>query len=354
MIEHVSVENAPSLILNGGFEEATPVGDTPIGWRFRNVGVHPSLLPAEETDACHVDKNQLTTQVTLQNFWQREVAAQKYPGYRSHIRFNMGSPDAIEVEALLLNLQAYNPWRTSSNQVPYPDDRTPFAAYADDLRYSTGFSIKVLGGVGKISTYAMWDNNGTEVGINDDGGDVGSVDPDLIVTNIKAADWRRFTFAGRFGRLVAPPMHARAHLRGVVFRFEKLTGDPFVFLFSAANVVAGNYRDVPYIGDLSYLLDPRGVVRPSWGGVLPPGFREADLSQDLFLKATDDMAKTLTTGGDQFHIHELGAAELNLQTTRSRDAGSPRPSMQVSEHVHDVGPGVSTPPNRTVGLGIKM
>lgn len=353
-VEHTSVENSASLLVNGGFEEETPIGEDPIGWRLRNVGVHPSLLAAEETDACHTDKNQLTTQVTLQNFWKREVSPQKYPGYRSYLMVNMGSPDAIELEANLLNLQAFNPWLTSAQQVPYPDDRTPFAAYADDCRYTMGFSIEVLGGVGKISTYAMWDNNGTEVGVNDDGDDISSVAPDLIVTNIKAANWRRFAFSGRFGRRVAPAFHAKARLRGAVLRVEKLTGDPLVFKISAVNLVQGSYREVPYIGDLSYLLDPRGVVRPSWGQTLPPGFREADLSQDLFLKATDQIADVLKTGGDQFHNHELGAAELNLQTTKSRNQGSPRPSMQVSEHVHDVGPGVSTPPNRTVGLGIKL
>lgn len=353
-MEHASVLNAPSILINGGFEENTPVGLVPIGWTFRNVGVHPSLLSPEEAEACQVDKQQLTTQVTLQNFWQREVVAQRYPGYRSYLRLNMGSPTAMELQANLLNLQAFNPWLTGNLQVPYPDDRQPFAAYADDSRYTLGFSVKVLGGVGKISTYAMWDNNGIDVGVNDDGDDVGSVDPDLIVTNIKAADWRRFYFAGRFGRRVAPAMHARARLRGPVLRIEKLTGDPLVLLFTACTVVVGNYREVPYIGDLSYLLDPRGSVRPTWSSLLPPGYRELDLSQDLFIKATDIVADALKTGGDQFHTHEIDAAEANLQTTHSRDQGSPRPSMQTGDHVHLSGPGVSTPPNRTVGLGIKL
>jgi len=356
-MDAVSVENCTPINLNGGFEEATPVevGISPVGWLFRGVGLHPAVIAAanEADDDCATDKETLTTQVDLLNFWQRLTSAQRYPGYRSHIQFSVGSPDTpIELKMLLENRQTYNPWVTSVNQVPYPDSRKPYAGYADDLPYTICFSIEVISGTGRIETFAEWNNGATLVGVNEAGLDITAVgqEPDLVATNLKAASWRRLSFNGRFKRLAGFP--STAFLSGPVLRISKIGQEPFVVKLTAALVVVGSYGSVPYPGDLSYMIDPRNTVILVYGDSCPPGFRELDDENNKFLKGAVATAEALTTGGSAFHEHSV-TNRVNGGTEKSRNGGSSRPSISGADHTHPSGPGISVPSSRTVTLCVK-
>lgn len=356
-MDAISVENCQPLNLNGGFEEDTPIeeGVVPVGWEFRNIGLHPAVISSinETGDDCKTDQETLTTQVDLVNFWQRFVEPQRYPGYRSFVQFSVGSPDTpIEAKMVLANRQSFNPWVTSPNQVPYPDSRKPYAGYADDLPYTLCFSLEVISGTGRIETYSEWDDQGTLVGVNDDGADISTVGqgPDLVAANLKAAAWDRFCFTGRFKRLGT--FSDEAFLTGQVLRLVRTGTDPFVVKFTASLVVVGQYAEVPYPGDLSYMVDPRNTVVLVYGDACPPGFRELDEGNNLFLKGAIETAELLSTGGSEFHEHDV-TDRVNGGTEKSRNTGSLRPSISRRNHSHPSGPGISVPSSRTVTLCVK-
>lgn len=363
MPDYLSIEDCAPLNINGGFEEATPAGESPIGWDFRNAERRVSNI-GDPNDDCGVDKTLLSTQAASPNFWRRIVEAQPFPGYRSYVRVNVGEVSPFECRPNLANLQYFRAYQTLGGQPPYGANQTPYAAYADDLRYTLGFSIQVLAGQARIETFVEWNDAGTIRQINEEGEDLASTavpppTPDLLATALRPGDWRRFAFAGRFGRVVPDVPNGvlafqnNAYMLGPVIRFTKVSADALVFKLTATLVVAGNYSELAYPGDLSYYLDPRNIVMITYGPQCPPGMRELELDQTRFIKFTSQPDEINTTGGSNTHTHVVGDELKNnevTKTTRPEDKSSIRPT---DPHTHEVGPGLSVPSARVVTLCVR-
>lgn len=364
MPDYLSIEDVAPLNLNGGFEEATPEGETPVGWDIRNAERRVSSV-GDANDECGVDETLLSTQAASPNFWRRIVEAQSFPGYRSFIRVNVGEVSPFECRPNLANLQYFRAYQTTGNQPPYPTGQTPYAAYADDLRYTIGFSVQILAGQARIETFTEWNDGGTIRQVNEAGEDLASTavptpTPDLLAASLRAGAWRRFAFAGRFGRVVPDVPNGvsafadDAYLMGPVLRFTKTSADALVFKFTSCLVVPGNYSELAYPGDLSYYLDPRNIVLITYGPQCPPGFRELGLGEPRFLKFTSQGDEVGDTGGSNTHTHTLDDALLNNDISKTTKGDEKSSSISPnSTHEHPVGPGLSLPPSRVVTLCVK-
>jgi hypothetical protein len=359
MPDYLTIADAVPLNQNGGFEETTPEGEVPVGWDLRNVERRLSSV-ADPNDDCGVDETLLSTQASFPNFYRRIVEPQPFPGYRSYIRVNVGDVSPFEARPNLANLQYFRAYQTTgANQPPYTGGQTPYAAYADDLRYTVGFSVQVLAGKARFETYVEWNDAGTIRGVNDAGEevDVNGV-PDLIASSIGPGGWRRFGYAGRFGRVVPAgggpvAFQPSAYMVGPVLRFTKISADALVFKFSACLVVPGNYTELAYPGDLSYYLDPRNIIMITYGPVCPPGMRELELDSARFIKFTSVGSEVGTDGGSATHTHEIGDDLLNNEISKT-SLPADKPSIRPSDpHVHLAGPGLSLPPSRVVTLCVR-
>lgn len=356
MPDYASVENAPALNINGGYEEETPLGEVPIGWRFRDTTFELQEVAAGET--CPVNINQLLSSDLTRNSWFREVSPQRHPGYRSYVVFT-NAAGFFEISPSMFNRMGYDPFNIGQTPPPFTGafQQRPFSAYADDLDYTMAFSIEVLSGRGRIETYQEW-QGGTIANpvihqINDAGLDATN-DKDLVVTQLGVGGWRRFIFTGRFGWFSAsPPPVARVdqYLIGPVLRFTKQSQDAFVFRLSACGIYRGHYADVPYAGDLSYLAEPRGIVYISYGGQCPPGFREMEL-ESRFLKITsaDDGGEL---GGSTTHVHSMPVDSVNQSKSSAFQDNPQKDITRASDHSHPIGEGLSVPPSRSVAVCIK-
>lgn len=370
MPDYLSIEDCVPLNINGGYEEATPEGETPIGWDLRNADRRVSSV-GDPNDDCGVDETLLSTQAAFPNFYRRIVESQSFPGYRSYIRVNIGDVSPFEARPNLANLQYFRAYQTLGDQPPYTGGQAPYAAYADDLRYTIGFSLQVLAGKARIETFVEWNDGGTTRQVNDEGEDLASTasptpTPDLIATSISPGDWRRFAFAGRFGRARSDGPHGyltggngvnqfapAAYMMGPVLRFTKLSADALVLKLTACLVVPGNYSELAYPGDLSYYIDPRNIVMITYGTQCPPGMRELEMDQARYVKLTSVGSEVGSTGGSNTHTHTLGDDLLTnaiSKTTRPEDKSSIRPT---DPHLHTTGPGLSLPPSRTVTLCVR-
>jgi len=357
MPDYLSVADCVPLNLNGGMEESTPEGETPMGWDLRNATRRVASV-GDPNDACGVDDTLLSTQAAFPNFYRRIVEPQAFPGYRSHLRVNVGDVSPFEARPNLANLQYFRAYQTTGDQPPYSGGQTPYAAHADDLRYTIGFSVQVLAGKVRFETFAEWNDAGTVRQINDAGEEVGvNGDPDLLAASIGPGEWRRFSFAGRFGRVlpVGGPLafQPAAHLLGPVLRFTKTSADALVFKFTSCLVVPGNYDELAYPGDLSYYLDPRNIVMITYGTQCPPGMRELELDESRFIKFADKAEDAGTTGGTATHTHVLDEDLKNNQTSKTT-LPTDKPSMRPTDpHSHTMGPGLSIPSARVVTLCVK-
>lgn len=362
MSDQITVLNTPSLNLNGGFEEETPIGEDPVGWIFSGgVFFVPTVAAG---DICPVDVSALQDTSGVQNTWQREVDPQRYPGYRSRVRVTISAATSFECLALLANKQYFQMFNSGNTiQPPYGAlfAEEPFAADADDLPYTISFSVQVLGGRGKIETFQRWKNGAapftpTFYDLNNAGRLITAPNqaPDLVVTNLGIGDWRRFSFAGRFGWFLSGAPHARGddYLYGPVLRFTRQSSDAFVVRITACKVARGQYTEVPYEGDLSYLLEPRGTIYLGYGKRCPPGFRERDM-ESRFLKVTsqdnvDDI------GGSTTHIHNIPVKSVDQAVTSAFQNSASRDITRTNDHSHPVGDGLSVPPSRTVSVCVKL
>jgi len=358
MPDYLSIEDVAPLNLNGGFEEETPEGETPVGWDLRNADRRLSTV-GDPNDDCGVDDTLLSTQAAFPNFYRRIVEPQDFPGYRSYVRVNVGDVSPFEARPNLANLQYLRAYQTTGDQPPYTAGQTPYAAYADDLRYTIGFSLQILAGRARVETFVEWNDAGTVRGVNDDGEEVDvNGSPDLIAASIGPGEWRRLGYAGRFGRVVPAgggpvAFQPSAYMLGPVVRFTKTSADALVFKFTSCLVVPGNYSELAYPGDLSYYLDPRNIVMITYGPQCPPGMRELELDESRFIKFTSKGAEAGTTGGSNTHNHVLGENLLNndiSKTTQPSNKSSIRPT---DPHTHESGPGLSIPPSRIVTLCVK-
>jgi len=358
MPDYLSIEDVAPLNINGGFEEVTPEGETPTGWDLRNVERRVSSV-GDPNDSCGVDDTLLSTQAAFPNFYRRIVEPQDFPGYRSYIRINVGDVSPFEARPNLANLQYFRAYQTLGDQPPYTGGQTPYAAYADDLRYTIGFSVQVLAGKMRLETFTEWDDSGTTRQVNDDGEEVDvNGNPDLLAASIGPGSWRRFSFAGRFGRVLPvgggpAAFSPQAFLLGPVLRFTKVSADALVLKFTSCLVVPGNYSELAYPGDLSYYIDPRNIIMITYGSRCPPGMRELELDKARFIKLTSTGSEVGTTGGSATHTHELGDDLLTnaiSKTTLPTDKSSIRPT---DPHIHTTGPGLSLPPSRIVTLCVR-
>lgn len=354
MPDYITVENAANLLVNGGFEEETPPGQDPIGWEFRQL-LH-AVPPVSAGDSCPVNTDLLLATDRPRNGWFREVSPQRQPGYRSHIQFTIAGEYA-EVRPTLFNRIGFNPF--DIGQYPLPPftsafQQTAFSAYPDDLAYTLTFSVEVLRGRGRIETYQEWAGTAGQIyRINDAGGDATN-NRDLVITGLGESAWRRFTFNGRFGWFVpgvGVPVRTDQYLLGPVLRFVKQSQDAFVLRFTACGVYRGHYTEVPYGGDLTHLLAPRGMVFISHGERCPPGFREMLLSS-VFLKVTskDDV---LTTGGSETHTHNMPVKSVSQARTSGFQDSAQREITRADDHSHPIGEGLSVPPSRVVAVCVR-
>lgn len=359
MPDHIDVQHAVPLVCNGGFEEDTPAGELPVSWLIRNAQFLP--LEVATGDACPVDVTVQRDQGALINTWSREVAPQRQPGYRSYLRFSIGSADAVDLRLEVAQRQYFQPYDPGTVQPPYPVGYVwgPFANYPDDMPYTWSFSMEVLGGRGRVETFQEW-QDGTPAApvirqINDAGQDLGSADPDLIITSMGAQGWRRLTFNGRFGWYAAPSpvIRNQQYLLGPVLRFTRQSADAFVFKISACGLYKGHYTDVPYPGDLSHLVHPRNIVYFNYGQECPPGFRALQL-ESRFIKAASRQADVLTTGGSQTHTHTIPSDSVD-QSRSSGFRDSPDKSItRAADHSHPLTDGPSAAPSRVVNVCVRL
>jgi len=353
MPDYITVDNASNLMINGGFEEDTPVGSDPVGWVFRDVLFSAPAVSAG--DVCPVNTDLLQATDRPRNSWFRDVVPQRQPGYRSFVQFTVAG-DFLEIRPDLFNRSGFNPF--AIGQLPLPPfspafQQPAFVSYFDDLAYNLTFSIEVLRGRGRIETYQEWQGTNQVYAINDAGADATSA-RDLIVTGLGEGAWTRLSFNGRFGWFVPGvgiPARVDQYLLGPVLRFTKQSQDAFVFRFTACGAYRGHYTEVPYAGNLAYLMEPRGTIYISHGSKCPPGFREADLSSD-FLKVTSDN-DVMTTGGSETHTHNMPVKAVSLAKTSGFQDSAQREITRATDHSHPVGEGLSVPPSRTVAVCIK-
>lgn len=356
MPDFISVDNAPSLIINGAYEEATPAGEDPIGWLLRNVAFAAPAVAAG--DVCPVNLDLLLATNQTRNSWYREVSPQKQPGYRSFLNMTVAA-DYLEIMPHLFNRMGFNPFNIGQTRVPPftpAFNQSVIASYFDDLDYTVTFSIEVLGGKGRIETYQAWQGGtlGTpiEYAINEAGLDA-TTDKDLVVTQLGTGGWQRLTFTGRFGWFTSAGSPARVdqYLLGPVLRFIKQSQDAFTFRITAFSVVRGHYTEIPYAGDLSYLMEPRGMIYLSYGGQCPPGFREATM-ESTFLKVTsqDDV---MSTGGSETHVHTIPVDTVNQAVSSGFKDQAQKEITRTDDHSHPVGEGISVPPSRSVAVCVK-
>lgn len=354
MPDHITVENAPSLAINGGFEEETPLGEDPIGWVFDNVSFYTPRVDAGSV--CPVDKTLLLDEDVVRNSWYREVSPQRQPGYRSFLNMTVAA-GTIEARIDLSNvLGSFDPYYMGQKR--YPPYTTvgnvdPLHAVSfDDIDYTLTFSIEVLRGMGRIEVYQAWWDQAAQTlqRLNDAGQDATTAGYDLLVTNLRESSWQRLTFNGRFGWKTAGTRYLH-YLLGPTLRFTKQSHDAFVFRFSACGVYRGHYSEVPYGGDLSRLMIPPGTVCITYGDTCPPGFREAELESN-FLKITsaNDIG---TTGGSETHTHEMPVKAVDLAKTSGFQDQAKRDITRASDHSHPVGDGISIPSARRVGVCVR-
>jgi hypothetical protein len=392
-------ESIPNLLINGGFEEETPDKSAPVCWAIRNARATSSIVLSSE-DSCPNNLSQLSSGASQANFWTRVTQPQRYPGYRTFLRLVVNS--ALEPLEAFYDLYDTRLASTIARDTPplhnYYDyaTNTPtpyFNQYRgapgragkpnsgvdlDDRLVTIALSYFVESGEGDIEVFAEADNiGGGSPGIYEFGPDPLAsaaqqlIDRVVVSGATPTAEWKRigkvFRFPAADGTQVFPatvdPVLASDLLKGFTFRLTRTSeSGAFVVYLSAVAMVHGAYSDplgVPYNGDLSYLLDPRNIIRPTFGPLPPPGFRSLSdaigTTQEFRFPVMGSVDPApLQLNGEETHTHELSGTKGT--TSKKRLPGSGDSGARTGEHAaqHEVTEALNAPPSRSAFLCIKL
>jgi len=244
----------------------------------------------------------------------------------------------------------------------------------DDRLVTVSLSYFVESGVGNIELFAENENlTGGAPGLYEFGPDpLAPTAGKVLVNNASMTPaWKRvgkvFRFAAADGVQVYPgtadPVLITDLLKGLGIRLTRVSeNSAFVIYVSAVAVVHGSYTDpqgIPYNGDLSYLLDPRNIIRPTFGPTPPPGFRPLSdaigTTQEFrFPVMTSADPTPLKTGGTETHTHELSGTKGT--TYKKRKPGTGDAGAKTGEHAdkHEVTEALNAPSSRSAFLCIKL
>jgi len=388
-------DSIPNLLINGGFEEETPDGLDPVCWSVRNARATSSIVLGAD-DSCPNNLSQLSAGSAQTNMWTRVSQPQRYPGYRTFMRVVVNSVlNPVELFYDLFDTRLASTIARDTPPLPehydYPSSTaSPFfnqyrgapgrtgkvnsAVDLDDRQVTISMSYFVEAGEGDIELFAENENlSGGTPGVFEFGPNpLVPASGKLLVGNAGVtANWKRvgkvFRFTAPDGVQVYPgtadPVLASDPLKGITFRLRRSSDNSaFVIYVSAVSVVHGAYSDpqgIPYNGDLSYLLDPRNIIRPTFGPLPPPGFRPLSdaigTDQEFrFPVMGSSNPVPLQTGGSETHTHELTGTRGT--TYKKRDPGTGDYGARTGEHAaqHEVTEALNAPPSRSAFLCIKL
>lgn len=388
-------DSIPNLLINGGFEEETPDGLDPVCWAIRNARATSSIVLGAE-DSCPNNLSQLSAGSEQANMWTRVTQPQRYPGYRTFIRFVVNSVldpvvafyDLFDTrlsstiardtpplpEHYEYSTSTATPYFNQYRGEPGRTGKVNSAVDLDDRLTTISLSYFVEAGAGDIELFAENDNlSGGSPGTYEFGPDplTPAAGKLLVGSAGETSAWKRigkvFRFAAADGVQVFPgtadPVLFTDPLKGFGIRLRRVSeASAFVVYVSAVTMVHGSYTDpqgTPYNGDLSYLLDPRNIIRPTFGPLPPPGFRPLSdaigTDQEFrFPVMTSEDPTPLQTGGSETHTHELTGTRGT--TYKKRAKGTDGEAARTGEHAdqHEVTEALNAPPSRSAFLCIKL
>lgn len=393
MAQTLDGNSIPNLLINGGFEEETPDGLDPVCWTVRDARATSSIVLGAE-DSCPNNISAISSGDSQGNFWTRVTQPQRYPGLRTFMRLavnNTSTPVEMFYDLFLTRLAS----TIARDTPPLPEnyDYTTAATTANFNQYRglpgrTG-NINNAGPdlLGKKVTIALSyfvEEGSGQIELahefaDESLGNIEEFGPDptdptsgkVLVSNaIESNSWKRVgkVFQIPSARAVhmfpsGPSVAQEDTLRGLIIRLTRTSeSDAFIVYVTAVAMVHGEYGTpdgVPYNGDLSYILDPRNIVRPSFGETPPPGFRPFTdvVGSDVLVRFPSGITTDptpLQLDGSETHIHELSGR--GGVSSKKRAGGSGDAGARTREHVdeHEVSEALNAPTSRSAYLTIKL
>ncbi len=387
-------DSIPNYLINGGFEENTPDRLDPVCWTFRGARATESLV-LDTTSSCPNNIASVSAGEEQSNFWTRITQPQRYPGLRTYVR-NVVNVTANPME-MFYDLHATRLASTlarDSGNLPVNFNYTAqtrsayFNQYrglpgrpgqvtnsgldlvGKDVTYTVSYYVEA--GAGRIEIFNEYVEEG--LGVTNEFGP----DPDdptagkIIVDNAIASNsWKRVGLSFRVPQpdgsqafpLSASLIAADDYLSGFTVRLTRTSEESaFIVRITGVSMSHGSYTEpdgVPYNGDLSYLMDPRNIVRPSYGETGPPGFRPfTDVAgTDINLRFPSGIKTDptpLQLDGQETHTHTVERIAGTRSKRRELGSGDSGALTAHNAEDHEVAEALSAPTSRSVTLNIKL